>query len=95
MCHAFPILTDKKDKDGKVTAGYFNDLSSVFGDDSFDEPNRATQWDIFLGRNHGIALEFKQAHDHHSAISLGVRARILPADSSQLHHVSALALGYS
>ena len=82
MCHALPMPIDKKDKDGNVMAGYFNDLNSVFGEDSFNEPNRATQWDIFLSRDHGIALELKQAYGHHSAINLGVRARIdLPPGS--------------
>ena len=82
MCHALPMLIDKKDKDGNVTAGYFNALSSVFGEDSFDELNKATRWNTFLSRNRGIALEFKQAYDHHSAINLEVRARIdLPPGS--------------
>ena len=76
MCHALPMLINSRDKDGNVRAGYFDDLSSVFGEGSFDEANRATRWDIFLSRDRGMALERKQTFDHHRTINLEARERI-------------------
>ena len=84
LCLVLPQLIDKTDRAGKITPGFFNDLTSILGAGSFDEGKEETRWEAFLNSGSAIAGEFRSAHARHKAIHDELRARI-DVPPAQLH----------
>jgi len=94
LCLVLPQLIDKTDRAGKITPGFFNDLTSILGTGSFDEGKEETRWEAFLNSGSAIADEFMGAHTRHKAIHDELRQRVtLPPGSAPLESIFDKPIG--
>ena len=77
-------MLNKTDAGGGMTTGFFNTLTPVLGEGSFDDANKDTRWDYFLATESIIAAEFRSEFDRQKNLNDSMRQAIIDVSGEAL-----------